>query len=280
LGPTPRQTPFSPGASRYGPDQQALEELAKSILRGTPQESRRLSRAAEEFDKGNIAVAYRLYISVASSRQPSENQKVAKDRLEIIRKQGKEKCEEIDARLDDLVRRMNNISEPAETPAAPEEVIVEIFKDYKELLKQYRQVAVFGSWLSNHVAKQRVRPECAAVLNEPQAAELLKIGQSQEQKNQLCCAYRSYEKALKLLPAPSAQTAQNRFLKMKENPQIVESAKTCAELEWCHKSYDRAKKIKDKNPERAQELFSQIVDRSPADSTVHRAAADRLHEYK
>lgn len=225
-------------------------------------------------------MAYRLYVGVAFSRQPGENRKVAKERLETIREKGKEKCAEIDARLDDLVRRMNNVSEPAEAPAAPAEIIIDIFKDYQELLKQYRQVSPFGSWLSNHVAKQRVRPECAAVMNEPQAAELLKIGQIQERKNQLCCAYRSYEKALKLLPAPSAQTAQNKFLKMKENPRIVESAKTCAELEWCHKTYARAEKIEDQNPQRAQELLSQIVDRSPADSTVHRAAADRLEKYK
>jgi hypothetical protein len=262
----------------YGPDQRAIEELAKAIWQGSPQEAQRMSRAQEQFDKGNIAVAFRLYAGIASARQTTQNTSVAKDRLDVIRTDGRKKCDEIDGRLDDLVRRMNNVSNPEEAPSAPGEVILEVFQDYKQLMKQYQQISPFGSWLAQHVAKQRARPECAAVLNEPQAAELLELGQTHEENDQLCCAYRSYEKAVKLLPAPSAQTAQSKFQKMKENPQIVASAKSCAELEWCHRTFARAEKIADISPERARELFSQIVERSPADSAVHRAAADRMEQ--
>lgn len=264
----------------YTPNGRGIEDLAKSIVKNTPQEALRMERAKEEFDKGNIAVAYRLYAVVASSRVPTSYTATAKERMESIRQTGREKCDDIDSRLDDLVKRMNIVSNTDDAPKSPDDEITQIFEDFKELLKQYHQVSPFGSWLTNHIAKQRARPECAAVLNEPDAAKLLKLGQTHEENNQLCCAYRSYEKAVKFLPAPSAQSAQSKLQKMKEDPQIVEAAKACAELEWCHRTYKRAEKLLEGNPQRAQELFSEIVKRSPAESSVHQEAEARLKELK
>jgi hypothetical protein len=108
----------------------------------------------------------------------------------------------------------------------------------------------------------------------------LKIGQLHEENDQLCCAYRAYEKADKFQPAASAQTARSKLQKMKEDPRIVESAKACAELEWCHRTYKRAEKLLDQNPQRARELFSEIAKRSPADSSVHQEAEKQLQEQK
>jgi tetratricopeptide (TPR) repeat protein len=264
----------------YGYDQRAVENLAKKIMQSALKESERMLRADKEFEKGNVAVAYRLYASVASARPATEQSSTAKTRMKTVREKGQQQCDEIDERLKDLVNRLNNVSAPEDAPEKPNEEFERIFQDYKQLLKQYQQVSPFGSWLVKHVAQQRVRPECAAALNEPKAAELWKLGQIHEENDQLCCAYRTYEKAEKLLPAPSAVSAQGRLKTMKEDPKIVEAAKTCAELEWCHRTYQRAEKLRENNPERARELFSQVVERSPADSSVHRAAQEQLQERK
>jgi hypothetical protein len=239
-----------------------------------------MRRADEELEKGNIAVAYRLYAGLASSRPPTESSSIAKERLATLREKGKRQCEEIDARLNDLVRRMNNVSNPEDASAAPNDEIERNFQDFNQLIKQYRHVSPFGTWLTNHVAQLRTRPEFAAVLNEPTAAKLWKLGQVHEENDQLCCAYRVYEKAVKFLPAPSAESAQSKLQKMKEDPKIVEAAKTCADLEWCHRIYQRAEKLREDNPKRALELFAQIAERSPSDSSVHRAALDRLREHE
>ena len=275
--------PVMPGESLYGNNQRAIDNLANSIVRSSPKIEQRMLRADEELEKGNIAVAYRLFAGVATARPATEFTSTAKERLETLRDKGKKQCAEIDDRLDKLVQRMNIVSVTEDPPLAPHEKneeIQRIFKDFDALSKQYRQVSPFGSWLTKHVAQQRVRPECAAVLNEPKAAEFWKLGQLHEENDHLCCAYRAYEKAEKFLPAPSAVSAQTRLNKMKQDPKIVAAAKTCAELEWCHRTYQRAEKLRENNPDRTRELFSEIVKRSPADSTVHRAAEEQLQENK
>jgi hypothetical protein len=249
-------------------------------LRKLSKEGDRLVRGDEEYQKGNIAVASRLYAGLASSRTPTEYSKAARERLDTLRGRGRKQCEEIDDRLSELVKRMNSVSEPEVEPVTDDSVR-RIFDDYKQLLNEYHQVAQLGPWLTRHVTQQKARPECAAALNEPKAAELWRLGQTHEENGHACCAYRAYEKAEKLLPAESAKLAQERLRKMRdEDAAIVVSAKACAELEWCHRAYQRAEKLLDNNPDRARELFAEVVERSPEDSEVHRAAAKKLKEQK
>jgi tetratricopeptide (TPR) repeat protein len=249
-------------------------------LRKLSKEGDRLVRGDEEYQKGNIAVASRLYAGLASSRTPSQYSKAARERLGTLRDRGRKQCDEIDDRLSELVKRMNSVSDPEGEPVTDDEVR-RVFDDYKQLLNEYHQVAQFGPWLTRHVTQQKARPECAASLNEPKAAELWRLGQTHEENGHGCCAYRAYEKAEKLLPAESAKLAQERLKKLKEDdPAIIEAAKACAELEWCHRTYQRAEKLLENNSERAGELFAEVVERSPEDSEVHRVAAEKLKDLK
>jgi hypothetical protein len=151
-----------------------------------------------------------------------------------------------------------------------------IFREYDRLIAKYGELPAVGADIKAHVAKLRRQPAYAAVLNEPAAAALWKQGGQYERDNHLCCAYWTYKKAAELLPAPSAVLANNRFTDLAKKPQVVASAESCRNLKWCHQAYLRAQRLLEARPERAKEIFAEIVARAPEDSEVHRAAKRRI----
>ena len=154
--------------------------------------------------------------------------------------------------------------------------IVVIFREYKHLVNQYGDLPKVGSKIIAHVEKLRHKPEYAAVLNELAAKSLWLLGQKHERDDHLCCAYWVYKRAAELRPAPSAVLATNRFTKLEEDQQVVASAESCRMLQWCHRAYLRAERLLELKPERATEIFAEIVSRAPEDSEVYREARKHI----
>jgi hypothetical protein len=154
--------------------------------------------------------------------------------------------------------------------------VTRAFQQYEQLARQYARVPVVGDEIAKHVARQRRRPAYAAVLQEARAKALWELARQYEERGHLCCAYLVYEEAARLVPSPSAKLAQERFSRMKEDPQIVASSESCRELQWCHEAYLQAEQLAEANPRRARDVLEQIVRRSPEHSEVHRAARERI----
>ena len=77
-------------------------------------------------------------------------------------------------------------------------------------------------------------------------------------------------------PAPSAIEAKKRLDEMKKDPDAIAAAETCRELRWCHKIYKRAEMLHKVKPDKAKELFVQIIRRSPPGSQVYIAAKQKV----
>jgi hypothetical protein len=154
--------------------------------------------------------------------------------------------------------------------------IVAIFRQYDKLIMKYGELPVVGPEIKGHVAKLRHQPEYAVILNEPAAVALLRTARRYEHDHHVCCAYWTYKQAAELVPAPSAVLASDRFDELSKDPDVVASAETCRELKWCHQAYLRAEQLLKVRPERAKEVFAEIVRRAPEDSEVYRAAKRQL----
>ncbi len=154
--------------------------------------------------------------------------------------------------------------------------IVAIFRQYDKLILKYGELPVVGPEIKGHVAKLRHQPEYAVILNEPAAVALLRTARRYEHDHHVCCAYWTYKQAAELVPAPSAVLASDRFDELSKDPEVVASAETCRELKWCHQAYLRAEQLLKARPERAKEVFAEIVRRAPEDSEVYRAAKRQL----
>ena len=139
--------------------------------------------------------------------------------------------------------------------------IVAVFRQYDDLVKEYGDLPSVGSQIRAHVAKLRRQPEYAAVLNEVVASSLWDLAQKHERDEQLCCAYWVYKQAAELVPAPSALRAKDRFAELDEDPEVVAAAKKCRELKNCHQAYVRAERLLKVSPEKAKEIFAEIVER-------------------
>ena len=151
---------------------------------------------------------------------------------------------------------------------------------FDDLADQYGRVPVIGRDIKSAAAKQRNQPQARAALFEPDAKRLWEEGQSLEAEGHVCCAYLLYEEATRKLPAPSARAASQRLEQLKADPQQVAAAEACRNLQWCHQQYRLAERVAQVAPDRAKDLFLQIVERSPADSTIHaeaQAQLDRLN---
>ncbi len=222
----------------------------------------RLAAADEARQDGRIDIATNLYRRLAGSRPQNEASKAAKERLALLQNEARDKLHELDEKLGSGAARYLTEDEVRAT-----------FAQYRPLARAYRRVPAVGSEIRRSLARQERNPVHAAILNEPEAAELWDKGRDLEQQGQACCAYHCYREAAKLLPAKSARAAGDRLAQMEQDEQLVARAKVCAELQWCNKRYRQAEFIAEKRPERARRLFSEIVTRSPSDTAIHRAAA-------
>jgi hypothetical protein len=225
---------------------------------------------------GHAASDGRYAGSISSRHDPNADAtQLAKSKSHGARAAGAKKgVDKPDAAEDDAD------DEPAEqtasASAADSSGVLAVFQDYDRLIAKYGELPAVGPEIKAHVSKLRHQPEYAVILNEPAATKLWKLGEEYERDNHVCCAYWTYKKAAEFLPAPSAVLASQRFADLAKDPQVVASAETCRELKWCHQAYLRAERLKEANPERAKELYAEIVRRAPADSEVHRAAKQQV----
>lgn len=239
----------------------AREQVAANI-RLAKTNVQRMKYAAQARKDGKMRLAATLYMRVALSRPRDKHHDEAKRALASMADEGRKAMKAGDGLLD-------------------EGKITEGFERLDYLNWAYEDVPVFNHEIAAHVAKLHRQPEYQAALNEPEAAKLLAQGRKHEQDDEACCAFLSYEQAVELLPAGSAKQAAERLAEMKKDPEIVASAEECRLLRECHHTFHRAELLKKSTPNRAEELFKQILAEAPADSEVHRCAAEevaRLHQ--
>ena len=196
--------------------------------------------------------------------------------------EARQKLAEIDESLRERLSEMSaseffsDTSWPADWPSH----VNVAFEKYDRIADDYGAVPAIKNVLRAHVARQRRRPEYAAAFHEAEAKTLWQIAQQHEAEDHPCCAFWVYDKASRLAPAPSARQAEIRLAKMKQDPAAVAAAETCRQLQWCHRTYNIAEKLTAVAPDRARELFLQIVEQSPANAHVHLAARSRWRRYR
>ncbi len=160
------------------------------------------------------------------------------------------------------------------------ETVLAAFKDYARLKSQCEKLREVSGEITRHVARQQQRLKYRLVLNEAETRELVDIGREHELQSQQCCAFLAFEEAIKSWPSPSGQLAYDRLAEMQRAPEIVAAAKACEELQWCHKTYRRAERLADPKPEKALDLFRQIMDRAPRDSKIFEEARDQVRQLR
>ena len=255
--------------------QQALWNAAQAS-------SDRLNTAETAYKRGDIVVAARLYAAVARSRPKTAMTEKARSCLNVLAQEARQKVAEIDAKLSEQSQAIS----PSERlvaerwPDSWRDTVATAFQGYNQIVDDYSAVPAVKNELKSHVSKQRRQREYAAVLNEPEAKTLWDLAEQHEREDQSCCAYWAYEKASKLWPAPSAQRASDRFARMQQDSKVVAAAESCRELQWCHRTYRLADRLAGSKPERASELFAEIVKRSPQDSEIHHDARMRIEDIR
>ena len=63
---------------------------------------------------------------------------------------------------------------------------------------------------------------------------------------------------------------------MKKDEGIVDAARECRQLQWCHSHYERAEMILPNAKETAVKYFTQICEIAPVDTPIHQAARAQL----
>jgi hypothetical protein len=269
-------------AGAYAQRQQALR--LERLLREAASDAAKLTVAERLEREGDLRAAARLYARLALAKPPTASSAAARQRFVALGNEARAKLAEIDGQLPNAAEaaryQHDNQSEPDAGNASPRERFLSHFAEYEKLLDQYGSIAGIGRELRRHVDSQRRKPEYAAILNEDKAKVFLDSAQARERENELCCAYWLYVEGAKLEPAPSAITARRRLEKMREDPQIVEAARVCRELQWCHDAFRRAMMLREDRPDRAKQLMAEITTRSPADSEVHRGARQQLAQWQ
>ncbi len=228
--------------------------------------AKRLAVADQARTNGDIDTASRLYLRIASKRLPDTTTQLAKRRLQELGGEARQKL----ADVQQVLARWDTISpsEPMTDHSARE--LITAMTQIEQLSKDYGRVPAAGKEVKTALSKQRRKPVVQAVVREPDAERLWKEGQALEHDGHVCCAMLMYEKTRHLLPAKSAQLAQQRLSGLQQDPQNVEAAEKCRELQWCHQRYRVATMVAKADPVRAQELYAQIARRAPNDSDIYK----------
>ena len=151
-----------------------------------------------------------------------------------------------------------------------------IFADLDKLQLDYAAVATVESRIEDRIKLLRKDPLFAAVLQEPAAAELWKMGQEYEKKQQTCCAVQVYEQAASFLPAASAKLARTRLATLTKDPVVARDVERCRVLQLCHEKFREAEKVKGFNPDKAREHLARIIELAPRDTSIHKAAREQI----
>jgi len=256
---------------------QAVAEARQAqLFRAEAAAAKRLAAGDRAYAEGDIRLATMIYVRLGASRPPNPSAKAAKDRLAKLAEEARQKIKAVDATLAgetslSLVSPGESANSASPTRLPPE-TILKAFADYDEIASQYGKVPEVKREITSHLGKQRRQGQYAAVLNESRAKELWEMGQQYEKDDQRCCAYRAYQEGARLVPAESALRAKERFEAMKQDEQLVESAKTCRELRRCHEIYRTATMLAEVKPDRARDLYADILRRAPESSEIYRLA--------
>jgi hypothetical protein len=247
-----------------------------ALVKKAESDSARLGAADRAYQDGDVSVAGRIYMSLVRRRGPMAL--TARERLERLAGEAQVRLKEIERELAGRQAAFSpgDFLDPSGPPDQWTKSVTAAFGQYDRLADDYDWYRPVGRGIKRKVSKERRKPEFAVVLNEPEAKALWETGQEHEADGHACCAYWVYRRAARLTPAPSARLAANRLAAMEADPQIVEAAKACRELQECHKLYNRAQLFAETKPARAKEILEEILTRAPADSEVCRAAREHL----
>ena len=226
-------------------------------MRRAKNNQERMAYADSARKEGKMRLAATMYLRVALSRPKDKNSDAAKKALKDMAEDGRAEMQKGDELL-------------------AQDRIIEGFEKLDYLAWAYEDVPQFNEEIKSHVAKLHRESRYQAVLNEVPAADLLAQGQKQEQEDERCCAYWTYEEATKLVPAPSAIQAADRYEAMKKDPEIVAEAEECRTLRECHETFHKAELLEKSLPDKAESLFKQILVKSPKDAEVYRCAKEEL----
>lgn len=231
--------------------------LQAQLMRQAATDEAKLAAAKAARDAGDIRRAVVIYRNLAFKGPPTNQAKEATDALTEINSEGRKRLAEISYDVN-------------------KGKVAESFVALRRLDRDYSSLPEVGREIRNYMNRMRRRNDVAAVLNEPDAEEFWKLGQQHEHMGAMCCAYLTYQEAGKLAPAPSALKASERLDTLSADPEIVVSAERCRKLQQCHQAYQRAERMIVVRPERAIELFREVLDKAPPDTEIHVAARKQL----
>ncbi len=252
--------------------QRAAAVRHRRIVKNAKTNAARLKAADEARADNDIALASRVYLRVATDRSRDASVQAARRRLAELKTEAQEKHSAILYRVTALL----NAASDAPLADADARSLIENMLEFNELAERYGDVPEVGRKIKSTLSTHLKKPDVRFVLCEPDANQLWKDGQELEAQGHICCALLIYEEAEAELPAPSAVLAQERLEQLKSDPRNVEDAKVCRDLKWCHQKYPTAERLAKAEPDRARELYQQIAQRSPADSTIHEEAKKQL----
>jgi hypothetical protein len=231
-------------------------EAAAEKIRRAKNNQERMKYADQARKQGKPRLAATLYLRVALSRG-EKNAGAAKAALKQMAAEGQAEMKKADELL-------------------AQGKIVEAFEKLDYLAWAYEDVPNFNEEIKSHVTRLHNESRYQAVLNEKPAADMLTQAQAAEQDDARCCAFWMYEATAKLVPAPSAIQAEERYEAMKKDPKIVAEAEECRTLHECDKLFHQAELLEKSLPEKAEALFKDILAKAPRDSEVHQSAKQEL----
>lgn len=245
----------------------ARREAIAEMIRRAKNNEHRMFYAARARKEGKMRLAATLYLRVALQRPRDKHADAAKKALSEMAEQGRAELKAADKMLAN-----DKITDDKIT----DDKITEAFEKIDYLAWAYVDVPRFNEEIAAHAKKLHREPHYQAVLNEPKAHELVELAEQHEQDDEKCCAYLAYEEAAKLVPAASAEKALARLEELRKDPRIPIEAQECRQIhEGLHK-FHSAELLKKSVPGRAEEVFAEIVEKTPRESEVHRCAAEEL----
>lgn len=260
-------------ASQMAAAAQAAAKREAALRRRAAVDGKQFAVAQQAESEGDLAAASMLYQRLALRRPASSITISAREKLKAIQTVALGK-------LKSLEDELSPTNEPAGTPLQQIELdsgqITKIFEQLDALLLEYAGVATVEGRIQDRVNHLRGNGMYAAVLQEPPAAELWKLGQSYEQQQQTCCAVLVYEQAAALSPAPTAKLARARLKELERDAAVMASVKRCRDLQLCHEKFRKAELLKKLHPDEAREHLARILELAPAETSIHQAAREQL----
>jgi len=251
----------------------------EAALQKRMESDRKILEIAHEYELGgDLPTASRLYRRLALRRPAADTNKSAQERLVHIQEAPFAMLQELENQLQKtkppITKKSALLKSDPVTVDANE--VTRIFASLDKLQLDYAAVATVESRLEDRIELLRKDPLFAAVLQEPAAAELWKMGQEYEKKQQACCAVQVYEQAASFLPAASAKLARSRLQTLTKDPVVAREAERCRVLQLCHEKFREAEKVKGFNPDKAREHLARIIELAPQDTSIHKAAREQL----